>query len=113
MFWCAIPLVAAAVLGPESGTSATGIHRVTLPPEPGDAVQRTITVRLPARTPYRSDSPEEARYLKGYAEGYADVVRLHVVCRSRVGERAAPEWGEGWVAGSRAAPNIELPGKEA
>src|SRR5262249_37738710 len=77
--------------------------KVTLAAETADLVQEAMTVELPLETPYTAQSKDERRYLKGYAEGYADTVRSHVVCRSNVGERATESWREGWKYGTRAA----------
>lgn len=45
-----------------------------LPPGPGHLVQKSLAVDLPKKSPFPAGSPDEIRYLKGYAEGYADAV---------------------------------------
>lgn len=68
---------------------------VVLRPAPGDVVQVPIAVVLPIKTPYLAGSLDELQYLRGYAEGYADARRLHLVCRSRISDA----WAKGWQAG--------------
>lgn len=77
--------------------------KVTLPRSTLDLLQKPLTVELPLETPYPARSAEERLYLKGYAEGYADTVRTHTVCRSNTGERATEAWREGWKYGTRSA----------
>jgi hypothetical protein len=97
-------LLLAVVLSAPLGPGDT----ITLPIDRGDLVQRPIKVALPKKTPFDSGSVEEARYLRGYSEGYADAVRRHLHCRARIGERAPQAWADGWLAGYRVGEKVKL-----
>lgn len=77
--------------------------KVILKADREDHVKTPVTVELPGETPYLKGSREEALYLQGFAEGYADFVRTRTSARSNVGDRTTEAWREGWKYGYRLA----------
>jgi hypothetical protein len=64
---------------------------------------------LPERTPFAAGDADEALYLQGYAEGYADAVRQRFICRSNVGPRKFQSWSDGWLIGYQAGEQAKRP----